>query len=453
MAVQPAQKRSADLATAGKALRESVPLASHGRWQAEPGRDPVSLLQASDSERVPELVPIRYGRMLPSPFTFYRGAAAVMAADLASTPKTGLVVQACGDCHLNNFGGFETTEGRLIFDINDFDETLPAPWEWDVKRLATSFVLAVRDSQRGKQVERDAALACVRSYREAIRAFSVLDPLTLWYTRFGVTELVKLAPTKRDRTRSAQLVEKATETSGSAQEFPKLAARINGMVRIRDAPPLIFHPEEEKQEDFLSLTAQVLQEYLRSLEDDSRFLLEKYGYLDAAIKVVGVGSVGTQCWVALMMTADHDPLFLQYKQAIASVLEPYAGKSVYANHGQRVVEGQRLMQAASDIFLGWTSSSNADFYVRQLRDAKISPAVDTFDAPMFAVFAGICVWTLARAHAKTGDASAIRGYLGKSDKFDVAIADFAKTYADQTERDHEALEAAVKAGRIKAEKE
>jgi uncharacterized protein (DUF2252 family) len=453
MAVQTAQKRSADLATAGKALRESLPLASHGQWQAQPGRDPLSILQASDAERVPALVPIRYGRMLPSPFTFYRGAAAVMAADLAQTPKTGLIVQACGDCHLNNFGGFETTEGQLIFDINDFDETLPAPWEWDVKRLATSFVLAIRDSRFGKQVERDAALACVRSYREAIRAFSALDPLTLWYTRFGVTELVKLAPTKRDRMRSELLIEKATQASGSAQEYPKLAATVNGMVHIRDAPPLIFHPEEEKQEDFLTLTAAVLREYHTTLEDDRRVLLEKYGYLDAAIKVVGVGSVGTQCWVALMMTADQDPLFLQFKQAIASVLEPYAGKSEYANHGERVVAGQRLMQAASDIFLGWTSSSDADFYVRQLRDAKISPAVDTFDAPMFEVFARCCGWTLARAHAKTGDSSAIRGYLGKSDKFDEAVADFAKLYADQTERDHDALKAAVEAGRIKAEKE
>ena len=438
-----------DQTAAGKSARERVPRASHAKLKLQTRRDPIGILQQSDDGRLPDLVPIRYGRMLQSPFAFFRGAAAIMAADLAHTPSSGILVQACGDCHLKNFGGFATPERNIIFDINDFDETSPAPWEWDVKRLATSFVLAVRENGLSDEVARDTAVACVRAYRKGIRQLSQLDPLTVWYAKYSVEDFLEPLSTN-DRARVAKRVAKVSAMRGSDIVYPKLVEVVHGEVRIHDAPPLIFHPEGARTPEFALIVEQVFKEYRDSLPHDRRVLLDRYHFVDAAIKVVGIGSVGTRCWIALLMSQTNDPLFLQFKQAHASVLEAYAGKSAYPHHGQRVVIGQRLMQAASDIFLGWTSGPSGDFYVRQLRDAKMGAYVETFDESLFEAYAKACGWNLARAHAKSGNSWALAGYLGKSREFDDAICDFAKAYADQTVRDHDALKAAVKSGKIDA---
>ena len=433
----------------GKALRKRVARASHAQLKATTERDPLGTLRAADAERIPELVPIRYGRMLASPFAFYRGAAAVMAADLARTPVTGINVQACGDCHLKNFGGFASPERNIVFDINDFDETLPAPWEWDVKRLAASFVLAVRENGLPSGVARDATLICVRTYRETIRELADFDPLAVWYAKLRSEDLLDLVPA-RDRARIERRVTKAAAQRGGDVDYPKLAEVVHGEIRIHNSPPLIFHPDIARTPDFGVQVEAILQEYRESLPHDRRVLFDRYSFVDAAIKVVGIGSVGTRCWIALLMSPANEPLFLQFKQAHASVLEPYTAKSAYPHHGQRVVVGQRLMQAASDIFLGWTTGPNGDFYVRQLRDAKISPNVETFDAGLFEAYAHACGWNLARAHAKSGNARVIGRYLGKGDQFDEAVADFAKAYADTSERDHAALKAAARDGQIEA---
>lgn len=431
----------------GKALRDRVPRASHANLKIESRRDPLRILHKSDGGRIPELVPIRYGRMLQSPFTFFRGAASVMAADLSHTPKTGTKVQACGDCHLKNFGGFATPERNIVFDINDFDETLPAPWEWDVKRLAASFVVAMRDNGLSESAAREATLICLEEYRKEIRELASLDPLELWYTKLTAEDFLELVPA-RAAERLAARIAKTTAKRGSDVDYPKLAEVVGGRVRIKDNPPLIFHPQEVQAEDFEAQVDAILSSYRATLTEDRRFLLERYRFVDAAIKVVGIGSVGTRCWIVLLMSGANEPLFLQFKQANASVLEAYAGQSEYPHHGQRVVVGQRLMQAASDIFLGWTTGPAGDYYVRQLRDAKIGPNVETFDSDDFAAFAEACGWNLARAHAKSGNAAVIGGYLGKSDEFDRAVADFAKKYADLTERDHAALKEAVKNGKV-----
>ena len=436
-----------DTATAGKEMRERVPLEDHAKFKVRSGRDPLAILRESDADRLPELVPIRYGRMLRTPFTFYRGSAAVMAADLAHTPATGVTVQACGDCHLMNFGGFATPERNIIFDVNDFDETLPAPWEWDLKRLAASFVLAVRENGLPKKAEHDIAAECVRSYRKGIRAFSKLDPLAVWYSRVTAEDFLAYVPV-RDRDRIERRIAKTSARRTEEVDYPKLAEFVHGEIRIRDTPPLIFHPDVAREKDFDVRVEGVLKTYRESLPDDRKVLFDRYRFVDAALKVVGIGSVGTRCWIVLFMSPANDPLFLQVKQAKSSVLEPYAGKGAYESHGQRVVQGQRLMQAASDIFLGWTSADNGDFYVRQLRDAKISANVATFDEPLFEAYAQACGNNLARAHSKTGNIRALSSYLGKSDVFDEAVAEFASSYADQAERDHAALKNAVRAGDI-----
>jgi uncharacterized protein (DUF2252 family) len=444
----PVRRSTEDAALAGKALRERVSRASHAGWRAPSHRDPLAVLREADADRITALVPIRYGRMLQSPFTFYRGAAAVMAADLAESARTDIMVQACGDCHLKNFGGFATPERNIVFDINDFDETLPAPWEWDVKRLAVSFALAARANGLSDDVARATAVRCARSYRKGMLRYAEMRPLDLWYARFGPDDFYQHTPDPERKARLQRRIEKAVAQPGADQDYPKLAQVVHGEVRIRDNPPLIFHPEETRADGFRATAEDVLARYRETLADDRRVLLDRFRFVDAAIKVVGIGSVGTRCWIALLMSASNDPLFLQLKQASASVLEPFAGKSVYEHHGQRVVMGQRLMQAASDIFLGWVTGPAGDFYVRQLRDAKISPLVETFDAPMFAAYARMCGRNLARAHAKSGDAPLVSAYLGKSDDFDEAIGTFSMTYADQTERDHAALKAAVSAGTI-----
>lgn len=437
-----------ELEDRGKALRESIERESHAQWKPHKDREnPIDILRKSDDVRLAELLPVRYGRMLPSPFAFFRGAASVMAADLAHTPRTDIRVQACGDCHLKNFGGFATPERNIIFDINDFDETLPAPWEWDIKRLAASFVLGVRNNGFSGSVARDAATITARSYREGMRAFAKLDPLELWHQRITAQTFVDELP-RSLRDVVAARIDKAASRRGSDVDYPKLAEVVHGEVRIKETLPLIFHPEVTRQSDFKQQAEQILRAYRDTLTEERRLLFDRYRFVDAAIKVVGIGSVGTRCWIALMMSSDNSPLFLQLKQAGPSVLEPYAGKSQYGHNGQRVVVGQRLMQAASDMFLGWTSGPAGDFYVRQLRDAKISPIIENFNEEMFLAYAQACGRNLARAHAKSGNAWAIRGYLGKSDAFDDAIAQFADAYADQTERDHAELRAQVRAGKI-----
>jgi uncharacterized protein (DUF2252 family) len=432
----------------GKALREKVPRGRHAGWQPPSRRrDPIDILIESSTGRIPSLLPIRYGRMLQSPFTFYRGAAAIMAADLASTPKTGVRVQACGDCHLLNFGGFATPERRIIFDINDFDETLPAPWEWDVKRLSASFVVAGRSNRFTKRDARAAAAAAVRSYREHVASSAEMPTLQAWYA--SVSGLVETLGNPRLRRRYERVVREERE-HGSAHEFAELAHYVDGVPRIKDDPPLVYHADIEHDPAFWRRVHRELRRYRESLPDDRRVLFDRFQLCDMAAKVVGVGSVGTACAVALFLAAKEDPLFLQFKEAHSSVLEPFAGKSAYANHGERVVTGQRLMQAASDIFLGWTTGEEArHFYVRQLRDIKIKPVIEIMEPADLVSYADACGWALARAHARSGDAAVLAGYMGKGTTFDEAIADFAVAYADQNERDHHALVEAVRAGRIK----
>jgi uncharacterized protein (DUF2252 family) len=449
------QISATDRLAAGKALRDRVPRHAHGRWKRDKARvDPVVILQAGDEGRIPELVPIRYGRMLQTPFTFYRGAAAVMAADLARTPATGIRVQACGDCHLLNFGGFATPERNILFDINDFDETLPAPWEWDVKRLVASFVLAARSNGLSEAAGRDAAVTTARSYRKRMHEYSRMSPLEVWYARVTADDVRELARGQAVKERIQRRIEEASERNGSEVAYPKLAGMVGGHVRIHDDPPLIFHPDGKSGEELLARLEEGFTRYRESLPDDRREILDRYRVVDSAIKVVGIGSVGTFCSVLLLMSAANDPLFLQVKEARQSVLEPFAGKSIYAHSGQRVVVGQRLMQPASDIFLGWaTGALGRQVYVRQLRDAKIRPLVETMDAELLAQFGKACGWALTRAHAKAGDALTISGYLGSSDAFDEGMGRFAPAYADQAERDHAALKAAVRAGKIRVQLE
>jgi uncharacterized protein (DUF2252 family) len=441
-------------AATGKLLRGKVPRTAQGLWRPHDGsRDPIDLLHKADSGRIKKLIPIRYGRMLPSPFAFFRGAATVMAADLARTESTGLTVQACGDCHLLNFGGFATPERSVIFDINDFDETLPAPWEWDVKRLVTSVVLAARLNGLADHRGRDCAIACARRYREHMHRFSKMDPLHVWYTETTAEEFLASLGGALRRTVYAR-IKQASEGSGSEFDMPKIS-KLNGeTVCILDKPPLIFHPENESESP--SAFEELFHAYRQSLSDDRRYLIDRYRLVDAAIKVVGVGSVGRRCWIALMLSEGGNPLLLQFKEAARSVLEPFTAESAYSHQGQRVVAGQRLLQPVSDIFLGWTSAANGrEFYVRKLHDAKIKPLVETFNAEMLEIYAEACGWVLARAHAKaSGLSAAISGYLGASnDTFDKAMGQFATAYADQTERDHATLEAAVKRGRIEVDRE
>jgi uncharacterized protein (DUF2252 family) len=435
---------------AGKALREKTAHDAHGKWKRNKDKvDALAILQAADKGRVERLVPIRYGRMLQSPFAFYRGSAAVMAADLAKTPASGLRVQACGDCHLLNFGGFATPERNILFDMNDFDETLPAPWEWDVKRLVASFALAARSNGFSDDDGRDMAVACARAYRKRLRAYSEMSPLQVWYARVTDEDVLGLVKDEHLKDRIKKRVAKAMEENGSDLAYPQLAGMVGGKVRIHDTPPLIYHPEDISSDALMTRLEQRLQEYRETLSDDRRELLDRYRLVDGAIKVVGIGSVGTICMIILLMSAANEPLFLQYKEARQSVLEPYAGKSAYEHAGQRVVMGQRLTQPASDIFLGWVTAQNGRAgYVRQLRDAKIKPMVEVMDKAMLTQYGKACGWVLARAHAKSGDPLMISGYLGSKDGFDEAMGDYALLYADQAERDHAALKAAVRAGKI-----
>jgi uncharacterized protein (DUF2252 family) len=433
---------------AGKALRDKVPREHHAAWKPPAKRrDPIDVLEESNRDRLPELVPIRYGRMLRSPFTFLRGSAGLMAYDLASRPSTGLRVQACGDCHLLNFGMFATPERNLVFDMNDFDETLPAPWEWDVKRLGASFAVAVRDKNFSDEEARDAAVTCARAYREHLRECSKKSPLEVWYEHVDVQALIDAAPDAKARKLRQEIAAKAHQRIGEYL-VPKLTAAAGGQRRLVDQPPVLFHLAEKGVEERFR---EGLEDYRRSLPDSVRVLFDRYRLEDWAVKVVGIGSVGTRCMVGLFFSAEGHPLFLQFKEACPSVLAPYAGKSIYENQGQRIVVGQRLMQSSSDIFLGWTAGRlGYHYFGRQLRDMKFSFPVEAMSVMQVKRYAELCGSVLARAHAKSGDAAKISGYLGKTDAFDQALGGFSLAYADQTVRDHAALVAAVNAGRLKA---
>jgi uncharacterized protein (DUF2252 family) len=448
----------------GKAARDTVPRSTYAKWRPAADRpDPVAILESESATRVPELVPIRYGRMLFSPFTFYRGAAGLMAGDLGRLPNSGLRVQLCGDAHLSNFGAFASPERTLVFDINDFDETTPGPFEWDVARLAASFAVAGRDRGLGAADRKPVIRSCVRAYRLAMAEFAAMRDIDLWYTRMdteGIEARWGPGASRKDARAFRKNTTKA-KAKDSMRAFSKLTEVVDGEVRIVSSPPLIVPLREMFSDPAEAAAAEAdiskrLHVYRSSLSLDRRHLLDGYRAVDVARKVVGVGSVGTRAWiVALLGRDDRDPLFLQVKEAEPSVLEPYAGRSRFNAHGRRVVEGQRLMQAASDIFLGWYSGTGIDgrkrdFYVRQLWDQKMSADIETMSHTRFAGYAELCGWTLARAHARSGDRIALSAYLGNGDTFDRAMSAFAEAYADQSELDYEALQAAVKSGAVTA---
>jgi uncharacterized protein (DUF2252 family) len=451
-------------AARGKAARAEVPRTSHADWEPPPHRpDPVDLLEEQAQSRVPELVPIRYGRMLVSPFTFYRGGAYLMASDLAGGPRTGIHAQLCGDAHLSNFGVFAAPDRRLLFAINDFDETLPGPFEWDVKRLVASFAVAGRDRGFDTKTRAKISTGVARSYRESIREFAAFRNLDVWYSRIDIESVVRefaARASAQQRKRMQKNLDKS-RTKDSLKAFGKLTETVDGEPRIKSDPPLLVPIEDiagpEHADQVVETLQGLIREYRHSLLHDRRHLLEQFRYVHAARKVVGVGSVGSRAWIVLMLGRDGgDPLFLQAKEAQPSVLEPFLGKSEFASHGQRVVEGQRLMQAASDILLGWVRTVGLDgverdFYVRQLWDAKGSALVEELEPDAMAAYGDLCGWTLAKAHARSGDAIAMGSYLGSGNHFDKAMASFAEAYADQNERDYEALKQAVESGRVKAE--
>lgn len=439
---------------AGKALRATCPRTSHTGWKAPAGRrDPVEMVLESEKGRMSELLPLRHGRMARSAFTFYRGAALTMAADLATTPNSGLRVQCCGDGHLCNFGGFATPERKVIFAINDLDETLPAPWEWDVKRLAASFVVACRDNGVKDAAAKSVAMTCVRTYREAIAEFSRMKTLDLWYQVMTADEIVAGIKDPEFRKRALARLQKEKAKSVAEDIFPKLAEAKGGLHVIKDQLPSIFHAEGHPPGEVQQVVQDTFAGYRSTMPPAIQSLLDRFEIKDAAVKVVGIGSVGTACWVILLMAGEGDPLFLQVKEARNSVLEPYAGASEFPNHGQRVVNGYRLMQPASDMFLGWTQGAGEyrrHFFIRQLRDIKISVKVETFGATEMDLYATWCGRALALSHARSGNSALLSGYMGKSDTFDQAIASFSMAYADQNEKDHAALARAIKQGKVKA---
>jgi len=450
----------------GRSARAQVPRESHAKFERSPDRpDPLSLLTAQAATRLPDLIPVRWGRMAASPFAYYRGAALPMASDLASTPVTGLPVQACGDAHLSNFGIFGSPERALVFDVNDFDETMPGPWEWDVKRLAASMEVAARDNGFSGKERRQIVTATVAKYRQAMRDFANMTNLDVWYARADVERLQAEFQSQLDK-RQRKVLGKGlvkARTRDSMQEVAKLCEIRDGRPRIIPDPPLIvpvddFLPSQVDRKAFIAQITDLISKYRRTLETDRRHLLDEFEFADMARKVVGVGSVGTRCWIVLMFGRDeNDPLFLQVKEAEESVLSHFVGASKYPNQGQRVVAGQRLMQASSDIFLGWQRNEAGfdgkqhDFYFRQLRDWKFSIDIQAMIPRGMQVYGQLCGWTLARAHARSGDRIAITGYLGGSDVFDQAVTQFAATYADQNERDYKSLVDAVAEGRIEAQ--
>jgi uncharacterized protein (DUF2252 family) len=450
-----------DRVALGKDARTLTPLESHREFDPAGGRDPIGLLLEQAESRVPELVPIRHGRMLASPFAYYRGAASPMTADLARTPVSGLRVQLCGDAHLANFGAFASPERRLVFDINDFDETLPGPFEWDVKRLAASFSIAGRNNRYDVRTRRQIGIAVAESYRTAMRTFAQQSHMDVWYAHLDVDDTIARfsSQIKAKRYRAVERMVAQARTHDSRQALSKLTTIVDGQRRIVDDPPSVVPVEAVfsgvESDAVYKLIRAIVARYRRSLQSDRRHLLEQFRPVQVARKIVGVGSVGQRAWVILMQADDDDLLFLQAKEAQPSILAAYCGRSRYTNQGERVVAGQHLMQAASDIFLGWTHNLGADgterdYYVRQLRDWKFSFPIEQMRPEGMTVYAHLCGWTLARAHARSGDRVALAAYLGRSDMFDKAIADFAETYADQNERDYAAFSEAVKSGRVEA---
>jgi uncharacterized protein (DUF2252 family) len=447
----------AESAAAGKAARDRVPLESHREFDPSPSRDPVGLLLEQAKSRIPELVPVRHGRMLVSPFTFYRGAALPMAADLATVPSPGFRVQLCGDAHLSNFGAFGSPERRLVFDVNDFDETLPGPFEWDVKRLVASLVVAGRDNGFAAADTRRVAVAAAARYRKAMREFAGSATLAVWYSRLDVEDAIAQFKSRlrKSTIKKSRMVAAKVRTRDSTQAVAKLTRVVDGRREIIADPPLIVPIEEFTGAPDYATLRTLVSTYAQTLPPDRQHLLGRFRLTRVARKVVGVGSVGTQAWIVLMEAEDGlDPLLLQAKQAQRSVLAAYAGESQYDNQGERVVWGQRMMQAAGDIFLGWQRitepSGQLDYYLRQLRDWKYSAPIEQMDPAMMSDYGELCGWTLARAHARTGDRFAIAGYLGGSARFEEAVADFGASYADQTVRDHAALADAVASGRTQA---
>ena len=436
----------------GKSLRKRCPRSAHAEWKPRPRSvDPIKWLEESDTDRIPLLIPVKYQRMAESAFKFFRGAAIVQARDLAKARVSGISVQACGDCHLLNFGAFASPERTLMFDINDFDETFPGPWEWDLKRLGASFVLAARDRGFSTSTASEAVLAAASSYRERMAEFAEAGVLDTWYAQISV-EAIK-DRVREDRAAFSQVIKAETRARLRTSEavIPKLTSVVDGHWRIKDQPPVIFHFQVEGTE-FEEFVLKHLARYRESLPADRLDLLERFRFEDVVIKAVGVGSVGTRCYLALLVADGAEPLFLQLKEARRSVLESPRGKSRFEHQGFRVVYGQRLMQAASDIFLGWFRSTlGHDFYVRQFRDMKISAEIETFKSSTLVRYATLCGWGLARAHAKAGDPAMISGYLGSSDQFDVALAKYSHAYADQAEHDFELFQKAIRSGRLQTE--
>ena len=437
----------------GKQLRKNCPRSSHAQWKPATNRpDPVDLIVLSNKGRIPKLVPLRHGRMGRSPFTFYRGAALNMASDLSVTPVSGINVQACGDAHLCNFGGFATPERNIIFSINDLDETLPAPWEWDIKRLAASFIVACRNNNLNDSSGRDVVLACVRSYRENMMIFSEMKTMELWHYSLGPDQLISRLKDPELRRRGLKRLEKERSRSIAEEIFPQIVKGKGNSTVIKDQLPSIFHWEGHAPGEVVQETQDTFELYKTSLPPGFSQLLNRYKIKDVVIKVVGVGSVGTACWVVLLQTGDGDPLFIQAKEARKSVLEAYTGKSIHPNNGQRVVYGYRLMQPFSDPFLGWAvGQGGRHLFFRQLRDIKISIKVETFGRQEMLSYADWCGQALALSHARSGDSALLSGYMGSSDTFDEAIAGFSLAYADQNEKDHAAFMKAIKSGKIEAE--
>jgi len=433
----------------GKTLREKCSRSMHAKYEPRSqSADPIKLLEDSNIDRIPGLVAIRYQRMSESAFKFFRGSAIIQARDLENSPVSGITVQLCGDCHLMNFGGFASPERNMVFDINDFDETFPGPWEWDIKRLVVSLVLAARELNFSKNVAENVVRAATASYRERMSEFAEQTVLKRWYTQITLKTLLEFFRKDQETIDRLKKVQPRAYSKTSEGIFPKLTDVVHGYRKIKDEPPLIYH--YIKGPDLNNLVQKSLEEYRKSLQTDRRHLLDRFHFEDVAVKVVGVGSVGLRCFVALFIADENDPLFLQIKEARRSVLEPSSGKSRYEHQGFRIVHGQHVMQAASDIFLGWYRNPyGRDFYVRQLRDMKINPDIETFTPAFLTAYATMCGWGLARAHAKIGEAEMIAGYLGSKDSFDNALVQYAFAYADQVERDFKTFKAAIRSGRLK----
>jgi uncharacterized protein (DUF2252 family) len=432
----------------GKALREKCPRASQGEYTPRSkSQDIIQLLEEGDTDRIAGLIPLKYQRMSVSPFTFFRGTAIIQARDLANTNVSRIQVQACGDCHLANFGGFASPERKFVFDINDFDETVPGPWEWDIKRLGASLILAARDNNFSKGNANEAVSAAAAAYRERMAEFAEMTALDRWYAQVTVEDVRDYF--RDDPDMSARISKKSKEALSETSKEPasKLAEVVDGQMKIKDNPPTIYHVDSFTR-DFAKQREGFVAQYKQTLSADHRSLLEQYRFQDGAVKVVGVGSVGTRCFVSLLLADGDDPFLLQYKEARRSVLEPPSGKSRYAHQGARVVAGQRMMQAASDIFLGWTSTKKHQYYARQFRDMKVSAEIETFKPSTLVGYAAMCAVTLARAHAKSGDAAMIAGYLGSSNQFDEALTQYSNAYADQAERDFKTFKAAIRSGRL-----